>query len=64
MIYVSALFHTSYYTMQVIKPILVTVPLKNTWIEIAMKENKINNMNNAFLSILYQLINNSYIHQC
>lgn len=63
MICVSLLFHTSYYTMQVIKPILVTVPLKNTWIEIAMKENKINNMNNVFLSILYQLIN-SYIHQC
>lgn len=64
MVYVSLLFHTSYYTIQVIKPVLVTVPLKNTWIEIVMKENKINNTNNVFLSSLYQLINNSYIHQC
>lgn len=64
MVYVSLLFHMSYYTIQVIKPVLVTVPLKTTWIEIVMKENKINNTNNVFLSSLYQLINNSYIHQC
>lgn len=53
MVYVSLLFHTSYYTIQVIKPVLVTVPLKTTWIKIVMKENKIINTQIMYFYLVY-----------
>lgn len=32
-----------------LKPVSVAVPLKITWIEVGMKENRVNNVNNIFL---------------